>query len=541
MKRISFVALLSMLALSSCDRGEQLSPLAAESKNQGKTLIYCSEGSPSGFNPQITEDGTSINAQNPYYNRLVAIQRGTTTIVPDLADSWTVSKDQKEYTFKIHPGVKFHTTSFFKPTRDLNADDVIFSFNRQRLKNHPYHKIGGGNYLYFEAMEMDIIHDVQKISDLTVKFTLKKPDSVFLANLTMEFASILSAEYADAMMKAKTPEKVDTQPIGTGPFIFKSYEKDSVIRYDANPNYFGKTKPLVDKLVFLITPDSNVRAQKIKSGECHIIAEPALVDYTSLQKASNLKVVTITSQNMGFLSFNTQKKPFDNLLVRQAIYHALNRAEYLKAIYHDMAEIAESALPSSSWGFNNNLPTYEYDIAKSKALLAKAGFSNGFETELWALPVTRPYNPDGRKMAEMMQADLAKVGIKAKIKTFDWPTYLAKTKKGDHSMAMFGWVSDNGDPDSFLYTQLSCSAAKAGSNRSFWCYKPYNDLVEKAKRVSDVGQRSELYMDAQKVFKEQVPFIPIASAKAYRALDKNVTGYVMDPIGHDFFDGVTYE
>lgn len=511
-----------------------------KSKKTEKTLIYCSEGSPSGFNPQITEDGTSINAENPIYNRLVVVERGGTKILPDLAESWTISKDQKEYTFKLRKDVKFHKNALFTPTRNMNADDVLFSYNRQRLKDHPYHKIGGGNYLYFEAMEMSIIQDIQKIDDYTVKFMLKKPDSVFLANVTMEFASILSAEYANAMMKAKTPDKVDSLPIGTGPFVFKSYEKDSTIRYEANPHYYGRYKPLVDKLVFVITPDSAVRAQKMIAGECHVIAEPALVDYKKFTSNSNLKVETMTGLNIAYIAFNTKKKPFDNLLVRKALYHALNRGSYIEAIYHGMGEIAESALPSSSWGFNNNLPVYEYSVEKSKALLAQAGYPKGFSTEIWALPVTRPYNPDGRKMAEMMQADLALVGVKAKIVTFDWPTYLAKSRNGEHTMAMFGWFSDNGDPDSFLYTQLSCAASDAGSNRSFWCYQPYNDLVEKAKRVSDLRQRTELYMDAQKVFKEQLPWIPVASAKSYRVLKKDVTGYIMDTLGHDYFDGVTY-
>jgi dipeptide transport system substrate-binding protein len=539
MKKFSLILLVGA-HLASCSTSDHGTLQAAESKRAEKTLIYCSEGSPSGLNPQITEDATSINVQNAYYNRLVAVERGTTNIVPDLASSWSVSKDQKEYTFTLRKDVKFHMTSNFKPARNLNADDVLFSFNRQRLKDHPYHKVGGGNYLYFEAMQMDIIQDIQKVNDSTVKFVLKHPDSVFLANLTMEFASILSAEYADAMMKAKTPDKVDTQPVGTGPFVFKSYEKDSVIRYEANPEYYGTRKPLVEKLVILITPDASVRTQKIKAGECHIIAEPSVVDYKAFESDSNLKTYSITGLNMTYLAFNMKKKPFDNLLVRKAIFHALNRASYIEAIYHGLGEIAESALPSASWGFNNNLPVYEYNIQKSKELLAKAGMPNGFSTEIWALPVTRPYNPDGRKMAEMMQADLAKVGIKVKVVTFDWPTFLAKSRKGDHSMLMFGWISDNGDPDSFLYTQLSCSGAEAGSNRAFWCNKPYDDIVEKAKRISDVGQRAELYMDAQKIFKEQLPWVPVASGKAFRVTRKNVTGYVMDPLARDFFDGVTY-
>ncbi len=538
MKKLFWISFGLLAGLQSCTKKEESNipqPTSSE-----KTLIYCSEGSPSGFNPQITEDGTSINAQNPYYNRLVAVERGKTIIVPDLAERWDVSKDQKQYTFYLRKDVKFHTTANFTPTRNMNADDVLFSFNRQLLASHPYHKIGGGNYLYFEAMNMNIIDSITKSDDSTVVFTLKKPDSVFLANISMEFASILSQEYADKMMKEGTPDNVDTMPVGTGPFIFRSYDKDSIIRYDANPQYYGASKALVNKLVIVITPDANVRAQKIKTDECHIIAEPPVVEEKSFASDPNLTIKYMTGLNMTYLAFNTKKKPFDNLLVRKAIFHALNRGAYIDAIYQGMGEIAESAVPPATWGFNNNLPTYPYDIAQAKELLKQAGFPNGFESELWALPVTRPYNPDGRKMAEMMQADLAAVEIKVKIVTYDWPTYLSKTKDGLHSMMLFGWTSDNGDPDSFLYTQLSCSGAKAGSNRAFWCYKPYDDLVEKAKHTANIDERTEFYMDAQKIFKEQLPWVPVASAKQFRVMRKNVTGFVMDPLGRDFFDGVTY-
>ena len=371
-----------------------------------------------------------------------------------------------------------------------------------------------------------------------VEFNLKKPNSPFIANLSMEFSSILSKEYADKMMAAGTPELLDTRPIGTGPFIFKSYDKDSIIRYVANPAYYGDRKALVDKLVFVITPDNNVRTQKIKTGECHIIAEPTWVDYKDFEKDKNLVVKSATGLNIAYLAFNTKKKPFDNIKVRKAIFHALNRAPLIEAIYQGQASVAESAIPSSTWGFNNNLPTYEHDVEKSKSLLKEAGYPDGFETEIWALPVSRPYNPDGRKMAEIMQADLSQVGIKAKIVSYDWPTYLSKSKKGEHEMIQLGWTSDNGDPDNFFTSLLSCSAAEAGSNRALWCHKPFDDLIQKAKRVSDVDLRTELYMDSQKVFKEQAPWVPLVSAKIFRVTRANVKGFTLDPLGRDYFDGV---
>ena len=202
-----------------------------------KTLVYCSEGSPEGFNAALYTAGTTFDASSrPLFNRLVEFERGTTKTKPALAESWDISKDGLTYTFHLRKGVKFHTTKNFTPTRDFNADDVVFTFKRQQDKDHPYHKISGGNYEYFNGMSMpDLLKDVVKVDDYTVQFLLNKPNAPMIANLAMDFASIQSAEYADAMMKAGTPDKVDQEPVGTGPFQLVAYQKDAVIRYKAHP------------------------------------------------------------------------------------------------------------------------------------------------------------------------------------------------------------------------------------------------------------------------------------------------------------------
>ncbi len=503
-----------------------------------KIFVYCSEGSPSTFNPAAATDSSSLNADNAIFNRLVTFKRGTTTIIPALAESWQVSKDGKTYTFKLRKGVKFQTTAHFTPSRNFTADDVVFSIDRQRLKEHPYHNVGGAAYESFDSMGLGtLIKDVAKIDDYTVRFTLNKPSSPFLADLTMEFASILSAEYAAELTKKGTPDKIDIEPVGTGAFIFLRYDKDQMIRYKANPDYWDG-KPKIDQLIFSITTDANVRHQKLKAGECHLLAEPSPSDIEMMKKEAGIKVMELAGLNVAYLAFNTQKKPFDNVLVRQAVSQALNRKSYIEAIYLGHAKIAKNALPSGIWGYNNKVVDYGYSPEKAKALLAKAGYPSGFSMELWTLPVSRAYNPDGKKMGEMMQADLAKVGIKAKLVTYDWPTYIQKTRDGEHQAMMMGWQSDNGDPDNFLEDLLSCDAVTAGANRARWCFKPYDQLVEKAAEVSDKKKRTQLYEQAQVIFKEQAPWVTIATAVFYRALSNKVTGYIMDPFNRDFFDKV---
>jgi len=174
-----------------------------------QTLVYCSEGSPEGFNPQFFTTGTTADASSvPIYNRLVEFQIGTTKVVPALAESWRESADGLTYTFKLRKGVKFHSNAKFKPTRDFNADDVLFSYNRMADPNHPFAKVTPGQtYAYFEDMGMDkIVASLEKVDDYTVRYHLKHPEAPFIANLGMDFSSILSAEYADKMKAAGTPE-----------------------------------------------------------------------------------------------------------------------------------------------------------------------------------------------------------------------------------------------------------------------------------------------------------------------------------------------
>ncbi len=500
-----------------------------------KTFVYCSEGNPKTFNPMLADDGVTFNASSQMlYNRLVDFELGTTKVIPSLAEKWETSKDGLNYTFKLRKDIKFHTTDTFKPTRNFNADDVIFTFNRALRKDHPYHSVSGGNYIYYLGMELDkLITDIKKVDDYTVKFTLAKPESPFLANVAMNFAAILSAEYGDKMMAAKTPEKMDTDPVGTGPFVLKRFVKDNTIRYEAFNDYFqGRAK--LDKIVFAITPDPNVRFQKLKAGECHLIAEPAPQDLPSVSSNPKLKLMSQPGANVGYLSFNVEKKPFDKLEVRQAIAHALNRENYLKVIYQGTATLAKNPIPNTVWGAAQDTVDYEYSPEKAKALLKKAGLPDGFEAELWTLPVSRPYNPNGKKMGELMQADLAKVGIKVKLVSYEWGTYLDKTRKGEFQMAQLGWTTDNGDPDNFLGTLLTCGAINSG-NMSRWCDKAYDVIINKAKLSSDMKLRTLEYYKAQTMFKKNAPWVTLAHATVFRGLSKDVVNYKISPLGTEDF------
>ena len=243
-----------------------------------KTLVYCSEGSPENFSPSINTTGTTFDAVQQIYNNLVEFERGGTQVVPGLAERWTVSPDGKEYTFFLRKGVKWQSNKNFKPTRDMNADDIIFMIERQWKESNPYFKVTSPNHSYFMDMGMDkLLKTVEKVDDMTVKITLNKPEAPFLSDLAMQYAGVQSKEYADVMLKAGTPEKIDQEPVGTGPFYLVQYQKDAIIRYKAFPEYWGG-KAKIDDLIFAITPDASVRWAKLQKGECHVMPYPNPAD-----------------------------------------------------------------------------------------------------------------------------------------------------------------------------------------------------------------------------------------------------------------------
>lgn len=512
---------------------------AANSSLSNNTLVYCSEGNPESLNPQRTLSGTARTATaTTIYDRLVDFQPGTTKIVPALAESWVVSADQKTYEFTLRRGVKFHSTAFFKPSRDFNADDVLFSLNRQLKKDHPFHMVGGGNYQYFQGMGMDkLIVSAIRMSDYKIRITLNQPEAPFLANLAMPFMSVLSAEYGTQLLKSGTPSDIDIQPIGTGPYTFKRYLRDSTIRYVANMQYWHD-KPQIQNLVFAITPDASVRLQKLRKGECQIAVSPAPADLAMIKRDQHLVLSEQDGMNIGYLAMNVEKPPFNNVLVRRAVAYALNKKSYIDAVFLGNAKAAINPYPATMWSYADQVQTYAYDPQKAKALLAQAGYKEGFHTTLWTLPVSRPYNPNGRKMGEMMQADLARIGIKVELVSYDWGTYLEKVKRGEHDMVQLGWSGDNGDPDNFLYTLFSCDSVTRGSNNSRYCKSDFDSLIRKARTTNDVDVRSSLYRKALAVLSEDVPVVPIAHSKVFRVLSDRVGGYVMNPLDMDYFSSL---
>ena len=512
---------------------------AAAASQAAGTLIYCSEGSPEGFDTAQYTAGTTFDAAgHAMFNRLTQFKKGGTDVEPSLAQSWTISPDGLTYTFKLRKGVKFHTTEYFKPGRDMTADDVIFTIERMVNKEHAFNKAYPAQFPYASDVGLESnTESVTKTDPLTVVLKLKKPDPDLLVKLAMPFASVLSKEFADKLVAEGKASMINQQPVGTGPFVLRRYEKDAQIRYVKHKDYWNAKGVLVDNLIFAITTDASVRFQKLKAGECHIMSFPKPQDIAAMKADPNLKVDTAPGFNIGYLSYNTEKAPMNKLEVRQALDMAINRKAIIDAVYQGQGQEASNPFPASLWSYNKGLKNAAYSPEKAKELLKKAGVAEGTEITLWAMPVQRPYNPNAKLMAEMIQADWAKVGIKAKITQYEWGEYLKRMKNGEHDTGLIGWTGDYASPDNFLGVLLTCEAV-GGSNYARYCSKDFDGYTLKARNSTNLKERTELYMKAQDVFKKDLPWTTIAHSTVNQPMRKGVTGFVISPFGDYNFEGV---
>ena len=424
--------------------GGSTTPAPQQPAAQEKVLVWGRGGDSVSLDPIQVTDGESLKVTHQIYEGLLDYAPGSTEVVPVLATEWEASPDGLEWTFKLRQGVKFHDGT------DFNAEAVKINFDRWRNTSDPLHV--GGEFPYYSYMfggfdEASNIQDVIVVDDYTVKFVLKNIQASFLQDIAM-------VPFAIASPKAlqENPERLNDHPVGTGPFRFVSWTKGDRIVLEANPDYWGG-KPAIDRLIYRSIPDNNARLVALQAGELDVMdgVEPAFLP--TIQATGQFDIIERPPMNIGYLAFNTQKPPFDNVLIRRAINHAINKEELNTAFYGGMGIPAVSPLPPSVWGHNPNVPKYEYDPEKAKELLAQAGYGpdNPLKTELWAMPVPRPYMPQPERIGVAIQNYLREVGIEAEIVTYEWGTDLEKTGMGEHTMALLGWTGDNGDPDNFLY------------------------------------------------------------------------------------------
>jgi peptide/nickel transport system substrate-binding protein len=239
-----------------------------------------------------------------------------------------------------------------------------------------------------------------------------------------------------------------------------------------------------------------------------------------------------------FVGINSQHPPLDKPEVRQAINLAFDKANYLKAVFEDTAEAANGPYPPNTWSYAKGLPGYPHDVAKAKALMAKAGLKDGFQTTIWTRPSGSLLNPNPSLGAQLLQSDLAEIGIQAEIRVIEWGELIRRAKAGEHDLLFMGWAGDNGDPDNFLTPQFSCAGVKSGTNFARYCNQDLDKLISAGKTTGEQGVRTKLYEQAQAQIQQQALWLPLAHPTAFALTRKDVQGYQVSPFGRQDYSKV---
>lgn len=495
----------------------------------GGTLIFGRGGDSVALDPAAVTDGESFKVTKNIFDTLLSYGEQDTDIKEGLAKDWEVSEDGLTYTLMLREGVKFHDGT------DFNADAVVFNFERwmngDKESFYYYKSMFGG----FKGDEGHVIESVTAKDDYTVEFKLKRPQAPFLKNLAMSPFAIASPEAIE-----KYGDKFGENPVGTGPFVFDQWNRNDKIVVTKNENYWMDGYPKLERVIFRAIPDNSARLNALMAGEIDLMDGLNPSDVSQVENKEDLEVFYRPSMNVGYLGLTTNREPLNNKKVRQALNHAVDKQAIIDAFYAGQAEPAKNPMPPVISGYNDEIEPYEYDLEKAKALLKEAGYEDGFDMELWAMPVPRPYMPDGQKVAEVIQKSFAEIGVNAEIKSYEWATYLEKARNGEADSFLLGWTGDNGDADNFLYVLLDKD--NIGSNNySYYSNDELHDILIEAQSTPDEEKRNELYKKAQEIVHEDAPWIPLVHSKPALGGAERVKGFNPHPTGSDTLTKVYLE
>ncbi len=505
-------------------------PTAADPK-PGGSIVITYKDDVSTLDPAIGYDWQNWSMIKSLFSGLMDYTPGTTDLVPDLAESYTVSPDGLSYTFKLRKGIKFHNG------RELVADDIKFSL--ERVCNPKTQSPGSGFFGMIKgqaemlAGKSASLEGVKVLDDYTIQFDLVHPDATFLHAMALNFSFAVPKEEVE-----KWGADFGKHPVGTGAYILKEWVLGNKIVWDRNPHYHIQGRPFIDKVTFEIGQEPSVALMRLQRGEVDILGDgipPAR--FVSIMKDPQYKGMIVEGGQLqtGYVAMNVKIKPFDNVNVRQAVNMAINKDRIVKII-NNRAVIANQPLPPLMPGYDKNYKGYPYDPAKAKALLAEAGYSDGFETELYCMNV----DPNPR-IAQSIQQDLAEIGIKAEIKNQSQATVIAAGGEPDQAPMIWSggmaWIADFPDPSNFYGPILGCGgAAKGGWNWSWYCSEDLDQKAVKADSMTDPAQKDERLDLWRSIFIDimgEAAWAPIFNEQRFTMHSKKVGGedaFFVDPV-----------
>jgi peptide/nickel transport system substrate-binding protein len=500
-------------------------------------LVFGIGGQPANLESGNIEDNNSIYAQQQIYNRLIDSPPGSTDLIPSLATEWTASNGGKTWTMKLRQGVKFHDGT------DFNAEAVRFNVQRWWDPNFAQgFRNAGKTYVIwqnlfggFKGDENSLLQTVNVVDNNTIQFVFKEPFAAFPSAISSGYFGIASPT---AIQKAGANYGIaGSTAVGTGPFVLKEWRSGDRIILEKNPNFWQQGAPKINQVVFRFITEPAARLAELRAGSIDFAVDLAPDQQKEVANDPNLDVMLRPSFNVGFLALNPSYPPLAKKEVRQAIAMAINRKAIVDSFWGGTAVSDGHFLPETFKNFQaSDLQDYEYNPTKAKQMLTDAGFPNGFDLQLWYMPVSRPYYPTPKPIAEAFAADLSAIGIRVKLQTKDWAAYLEdRNKAPGYQSFMLGWTGDYGDPDNFYYAHFG-----KGSTNDIgkWKNERVFKLLDDARQTDKQGDREKMYAEVDKILHDEALRIPVVHSQPLNAKRKSVQGWKLSPLGSESFEQI---
>lgn len=474
---------------------------------EGGDLILAVLSDASSLDPHGSNDVPSSVVQANIYETLVNRDENN-EIVPGLAESWE-QVDEDTWSFKLREGVTFHDGEAF--------NGEVVKMNLDRIRDEA---VASPRLFLFE-----MITEVAVVSDYEVEITTEYPFAPLLAHLSHNGGGMISpasieADY-EALNGGSDPGSVISEnPVGTGFFKFDSWNPGSEIKLVKNEEYWGEDGAKVDSVTFRVVPDSQVRAADLETGNVHII-DP--VQPNEVERINNSGVASVNqkaSSSLAYLGFNTEKAPFDNPLVRQAISKAIDREGIISGIYDNYGIPAIGPLAPGIFGYTEDIDVVEYNMEEAKALLEEAGMADGFKTSIWTND-----NPQRQAIAVLVQEALAELNITVDIQVMEFGTYLEQTAAGQHDMFILGWSNPTGDADYGMYALFHSSQKGNPGNRSFYDNPDVDALLDQGRREADPAAREAIYAEIAQMLTDDAPMAFLLHTEYLTGVSDSVQGF----------------
>jgi len=490
--------------------------LAPPAIAQDHVLVVGQIAEPASLDPSVVTAVNDFRILVNVYDGLVRFKKGTLEVEPALAKDWTISSDGLVYTFHLRPGVKFHDGTGF------NAEAVKFTFDRMLKDDAPYHATGPFPLAFYFSS----VKDVAVVDPLTVTLTLSAPYAPLLSNLASVTGGIVSPTAV-----AKYGKDFSRHPVGTGAFKFDQWDSNSKVVLSRNDNYWDGAAKL-DVVVFRPITDANTRVAEMLSGGIDLMVEVPPDSLKAFVAATGqYKVYEAAGPHLWFLVLNAKDGPFKDIRVRQAVNYAVNKIALVQNVLQGTAEVAAGPTPPAfNWAYDASLRPYPYDPGKAKALLREAG-AEGAQLTFY---VTQGGSGmlDPVPMGTAIQADLAAVGLKVKIETYEWNTFLGKVNPGlagKADMAEMAWMTTDPDTLPFLALRTAAFPDRGGFNSGYYSNPEVDKLLDTARTSTNQAERATLYKQMQQIVYQDAPWLFVANWKQNAVATTSIGNFELEP------------